>query len=150
MNRWPGRTGPRGSGSAPRVRACTKVRFDCVLAAAFESGDFERLVGLYAADALLDWSMPGRRARVVGPVAICRQLRAWWPGSGVFTRWDVSRFPSGLTIEFERRAGGPSSASGSSCRCATAGLFVIRRTAHGRTVASWRSCPTTRPWRRGG
>jgi aminoglycoside phosphotransferase (APT) family kinase protein len=83
-----------------------RVRIDRVLAAAFESGDFEPLVELYAADALLDWSMAGRRARVVGAEAIGRQLRAWWPGSGVFTRWDVSTFPSGLTIEFERRAGG--------------------------------------------
>ena len=83
-----------------------RVRIDRVLAAAFESGDFEPLVQLYAADALLDWSMPGRRARVVGAEAIGRQLRAWWPGSGVFTRWDVSTFPSGLTVEFERRAGG--------------------------------------------
>jgi aminoglycoside phosphotransferase (APT) family kinase protein len=82
------------------------VRIDRVLAAAFESGDFEPLVGLYAADALLDWSMPGRRARVVGPEAIGKQLRAWWPRSGVFTRWDVWTFPSGLTIEFERRADG--------------------------------------------
>ena len=39
---------------------------DRVLAAAFESGDFEPLGELYAADALLDWSMPGGRARVVG------------------------------------------------------------------------------------
>jgi aminoglycoside phosphotransferase (APT) family kinase protein len=82
------------------------VRIDRVLAGAFESGDFERLAGLYAADALLDWSMPGRRARVVGPEAIVQQLGAWWPGSGALTRWDVSRFPSGLTIEFEWRAGG--------------------------------------------
>jgi hypothetical protein len=83
-----------------------RVRIDRVLAAAFESGDFEPLVELYAADALLDWSMPGRRARVVGPEAIRKQLGAWWPGSGVFTRCDVSTFPSGLTIELERRAGG--------------------------------------------
>ena len=83
-----------------------RVRIDRVLAVAFESGDFEPLVGLYAPDALLDWSMPGRRARVIGPDAIEEQLRAWWPDSGVFTRWDVSTFPSGLTIEFERRAGG--------------------------------------------
>jgi len=83
-----------------------RVRIDRVLAAAFESGDFEPLVELYAADALLDWSMPGRRVRVVGPGAIGKQLRAWWPGSGVFTRWDVWTFPSGLTVEFERRAGG--------------------------------------------
>jgi phosphotransferase family enzyme len=82
------------------------VRIDRVLAAAFESGDFEPLAGLYAADALLDWSMPGRRARVVGAEAIVQQLGAWWPGSGVFTRWTVSPFQSGLTIEFERRAGG--------------------------------------------
>ena len=65
------------------------VRIDRVLAAVFESGDFDPLVELYAADALLDWSMPGRRARVVGPEAIGKQVRAWWPGSGVFTRWDV-------------------------------------------------------------
>ena len=82
------------------------VRIDRVLAAAFESGDFEPLVERYAANALLDWSMPGRRARAVGPGAIGRQLRTWWPGSGVLTRWDVSTFPSGLTIEFERRAEG--------------------------------------------
>jgi hypothetical protein len=82
------------------------VRVDRVLAAAFESGDFGPLERLYAGDALLDWSMPGRRARVVGPEAIVQQLGAWWPGSGVFTRWDVSRFPSGLTVEFELRAGG--------------------------------------------
>jgi hypothetical protein len=83
-----------------------RARIDRVLAAAFESGDFEPLVKLYARDALLDWSMPGRRARVVGPEAIVRQLGAWWPGLGVFTRWDVTMFPSGLTIELERRAGG--------------------------------------------
>jgi aminoglycoside phosphotransferase (APT) family kinase protein len=82
------------------------VRIDRVLAAAFESGDFEPLARLYAADAQLDWSMPGRRAQVVGSEAILRQLRAWWRGSGVLTRWDVRAFPSGLTIEFERRAGG--------------------------------------------
>ena len=82
------------------------VRIDRVLAAAFESGDFEPLAELYAADALLDWSMPGGRAQVVGPEAIVQQLGAWWPGSGVFTRWDVWAFPSGLTIEFERRADG--------------------------------------------
>jgi hypothetical protein len=83
-----------------------EVRIDRALAAAFESGDFEPLAALYAADALLDWSLPGRRARVVGPDAIVQQLSAWWPGSGVFTRWDVSTFRSGLTIEFERRGGG--------------------------------------------
>src|SRR5438034_274266 len=104
----PARVGPRGPGSP---RGCehgwtVRVRIDRVLAAAFESGDFEPLAELYAADALLDWSMPGRRARVVGPEAIVQQLGAWWPGSGVFTRWDVSTFQSGLTIEFERRAGG--------------------------------------------
>jgi len=82
------------------------MRIDQVLAAAFQSGDFEPLLGLYGPDALLDWSMPGRRARVVGPEAIGKQLRAWWPRSGVFTRWDVSTFSSGLTIEFEGRAGG--------------------------------------------
>ena len=82
------------------------MRIDRVLAAAFESGDFEPLVELYGPDSLLDWSMPGRRARAVGVEAIGRQLHACWPGSGVFTRWEVSTFPSGLTIEFERRAGG--------------------------------------------
>nr|MBA3717757.1 hypothetical protein [Actinomycetota bacterium] len=86
--------------------AKARGKIDRVLAAAFESGDFEPLLELYAADALLDWSMPGRRARVVGPNAIVRQLHVWWPGSGVFTRWDVSTFPSGLTIELERRSGG--------------------------------------------
>jgi hypothetical protein len=50
------------------------MRIAGVLAAAFESGDFEQLVELSAADALLDWSMPGRRARVVGAEAIVEQL----------------------------------------------------------------------------
>jgi phosphotransferase family enzyme len=74
------------------------------LRAAFESGEFARLGDLYAEDALLDWSMPGRRARVTGPDAVVAQLGAWWPGSGELTRWDEAEFPSGLTIEFERRA----------------------------------------------
>jgi aminoglycoside phosphotransferase (APT) family kinase protein len=88
------------------ILGVVQMTIDRVLTAAFESGDFEPLAELYAADALLDWSMPGGRARVVGPEAIVRQLRAWWPGSGVFTNWDVWTFPSGLTIDFERRAGG--------------------------------------------
>jgi hypothetical protein len=75
------------------------------LRAAFESGEFARLGDLYAEDALLDWSMPGRRARVTGADAVVAQLGAWWPGSGELTRWDEAEFPSGLTIEFERRAG---------------------------------------------
>ena len=126
------------------------MRIDRVLAAAFESGDFEPLVGLYAADALLDWSMPGRRARVVGPEAIGKQLRAWWPGSGVFTRWDVSTFPSGLTIEFERRAGGALQRQRQFLQVRDG--RIVRHQAycarpHG---GERRSCPTTRPWRRRG
>jgi aminoglycoside phosphotransferase (APT) family kinase protein len=74
------------------------------LRAAFESGDFARLGDLYADDALLDWSMPGRRARVIGPDAVVAQLEAWWRGPGELTRWDETTFPSGLTVEFERRA----------------------------------------------
>ena len=73
------------------------------LRAAFESGEFARLGDLYADDARLDWSMPGRRARVTGADAVVAQLQAWWPGSGELTRWDEAEFPSGLTIEFERR-----------------------------------------------
>ena len=74
------------------------------LRAAFESGEFARLGDLYAEDALLDWSMPGRRARVSGPHAVVAQLGAWWRGPGELTRWDEEEFPSGVTIEFERRA----------------------------------------------
>ena len=76
------------------------------LRAAFESGDFEPLTELYADDALLDWTMPGRRSRVSGPEAIVLQLGEWWTGSGKLTRWSQEEFPSGLTIEFERERDG--------------------------------------------
>jgi phosphotransferase family enzyme len=76
------------------------------LRAAFEDGAFTQLGDLYAGDALLDWSMPGRRARVTGSEAVVAQLSEWWGGRGELTRWDESEFPSGLTIEFERRADG--------------------------------------------
>jgi aminoglycoside phosphotransferase (APT) family kinase protein len=76
------------------------------LRAAFEAGEFAPLGDLYADDALLDWSMPGRRARVTGPEAVVAQLGEWWRGRGELTRWDESDFPSGLTIEFERRVDG--------------------------------------------
>jgi aminoglycoside phosphotransferase (APT) family kinase protein len=76
------------------------------LRAAFEAGAFERLADLYAEDALLDWSMPDRRAHATGPEAVVAQLSEWWRGRGELTRWDESEFPSGLTIEFERRTDG--------------------------------------------
>ena len=76
------------------------------LRAAFESGDFGRVGDLYAEGAVLDWSMPGARARVTGSEAVVAQLGEWWCGRGTLTRWDESEFPSGLTIEFERRADG--------------------------------------------
>jgi aminoglycoside phosphotransferase (APT) family kinase protein len=76
------------------------------LRAAFEAGAFEPLGDLYGEDAVLDWSMPGRPARVIGSEAVVAQLGEWWRGRGELTRWDESAFPSGLTIEFERRADG--------------------------------------------
>jgi hypothetical protein len=76
------------------------------LRAAFEAGAFETLGDLYAEDAVLDWSMPGRRARATGSDAVVAQLSDWWRGRGELTRWDESGFPSGLTIEFERHATG--------------------------------------------
>jgi aminoglycoside phosphotransferase (APT) family kinase protein len=74
------------------------------LRAAFEAGAFGQLADLYAEDAVLDWSMPGRRAHATGPEPVVAQLSEWWRGRGELTRWDESEFPSGLTIEFERRA----------------------------------------------
>jgi len=76
------------------------------LRAAFEAGAFGRLGDLYAENAVLDWSMPGRRAHAIGSEAVVAQLGEWWRGRGELTRWDESAFPSGLTIEFERLAGG--------------------------------------------
>jgi hypothetical protein len=76
------------------------------LRAAFAAGAFGPLGDLYAEDAVLDWSMPGRRARAVGSEAVVAQLGEWWRGRGKLTRWDESVFPSGLTIEFERHADG--------------------------------------------
>ena len=76
------------------------------LRAAFEAGAFGPLGDFYAEDAVLDWSMPGRRAHAIGSEAVVVQLGEWWRGRGVLTRWDESAFPSGLTIEFERLADG--------------------------------------------
>jgi aminoglycoside phosphotransferase (APT) family kinase protein len=76
------------------------------LRAAFEAGAFGRLADLYADDAVLDWSMPGCRAQVTGSEAVVAQLSEWWRGRGELTRWDELDFPSGLTIEFERRTDG--------------------------------------------
>jgi hypothetical protein len=76
------------------------------LRAAFAAGAFGPLGDLYAEDAVLDWSMPGRRAHAVGSEAAVAQLGEWWRGRGTLTRWDESAFPSGVTIEFERHADG--------------------------------------------
>ena len=76
------------------------------LRAAFEAGAFAPLGDLYAEEAVLDWSMPGRRAHAIGSEAVVAQLGAWWRGRGELLRWDESEFPSGLTIEFERHADG--------------------------------------------
>jgi len=72
----------------------------------FEAGAFGRLGDLYAENAVLDWSMPGRRAHAIGSEAGVAQLGEWGRGRGELTRWDESVFPSGLTIEFERHADG--------------------------------------------
>jgi hypothetical protein len=76
------------------------------LRAAFEAGAFGPLGDLYAEDAVLDWSMPGRRAHAIGSEAVVVQLGDLWRGRGELTRWEESAFPSGLTIEFERLADG--------------------------------------------
>jgi aminoglycoside phosphotransferase (APT) family kinase protein len=72
------------------------------LRAAWESGEFDSLRELYADGATLDWSLPGERVRAVGPGPIVEALAARWRGAGELTRWDVSEFPSGLTLELER------------------------------------------------
>src|SRR6266536_1374382 len=67
--------------------ACTETRADrrcehaCIvsvslgrrLRAAFEAGAFGPLGDLYAVDAVLDWSMPGRRAQAIGSEAVVAQ-----------------------------------------------------------------------------
>jgi len=50
------------------------MRIGVRVGAAFEAGAFSRLGGLYAEDAVLDWSMPGRRAGVTGSEAVVAQL----------------------------------------------------------------------------
>ena len=72
------------------------------LRAAWESGEFESLLELYADEATLDWSLPGERVRARGPEPIVEALATRWRGAGELTRWDVSEFPSGLTLELER------------------------------------------------
>jgi hypothetical protein len=72
------------------------------LARALESGDFGPLAELYTDDALFDASLPARRVRLTGRAAIRTQLEQWWSTPGRLRRFDVTSFPSGLTVEFER------------------------------------------------
>jgi hypothetical protein len=53
------------------------------LRVAFETGAFGPLADPYADDAVLDWSMPGRRAHAVGSAAVVAQLGEWWRVEGV-------------------------------------------------------------------
>lgn len=76
------------------------------LRTAWASGEFDALLGLYADGATLDWSLPGERVRAHGPGPIVEALATRWSGAGKLTRWDVSEFPSGLTVELEREARG--------------------------------------------
>src|SRR6266566_1619265 len=97
-----------GDARRPKVRAwcIVPVGLGQRLRDAFEAGAFGPLGDLYAEDAVLDWSMPGRRAHATGSEAVVAQLGEWWRGRGELTRWDESAFPSGLTNEFARLAGG--------------------------------------------
>jgi hypothetical protein len=72
------------------------------LGRALESGDFEPLAELYTKDALFDASLPARRVRLTGRAPIRTQLEQWWSTPGRLRRFDVTSFPSGLTVEFER------------------------------------------------
>jgi Phosphotransferase enzyme family len=70
---------------------------DCV-----RSGDFIPLADAYAADAVLDASLPGRRSKHQGPVAIVETLAACFPGPGKLVEWTPAVHPDGIAVWLER------------------------------------------------
>jgi hypothetical protein len=66
------------------------------------SGDFVVLADAYAADALLDASLPGARRKLRGPAAIVEALTTCFTGPGRLVDWLPSVHPDGVAVWLER------------------------------------------------
>ncbi len=69
--------------------------------AAVDSGRLGGLERLYAPDARLEGSVPGRVLVAVGREAIVAELALWWAAPGTIDEWDVTAAPGGLAIVVE-------------------------------------------------
>jgi Phosphotransferase enzyme family len=70
---------------------------DCVA-----SGDLGELADSYAADAVLDASLPGSRRKVQGPLAIVDAVASCFPGPGTLVEWTPAVHPDGIAVWLER------------------------------------------------
>lgn len=70
---------------------------DCVTA-----GEFGPMADAYAADAVLDASVPGARRRLRGPAEATDALAACFPGPGQLVEWDEDIHPQGFAVWLER------------------------------------------------
>jgi aminoglycoside phosphotransferase (APT) family kinase protein len=75
---------------ADRLRAC------------IAGGEFAPLADAYAADAVLDASLPGSRRKRQGPSAIVEVLTACFRGPGTLVEWTPSVHPEGIAVWLER------------------------------------------------
>src|SRR4051794_37723459 len=76
------------------------------LGEAVASGDFTRFAEVYAADAVLDASLPGGRSRAAGPDRLTGVLSSWFPGPGELVEWSPRLHPNGVALWLERASGG--------------------------------------------
>jgi aminoglycoside phosphotransferase (APT) family kinase protein len=73
---------------------------DCVAA-----GELAPLADAYAADVLLDASLPGARRKLEGPAAAVGALAACFSGAGRLVEWTPSVHPDGVAVWLERVGG---------------------------------------------
>ncbi len=69
---------------------------------ALASGDFAGFAEAYAADAVLDASLPGGRSRAAGPDRLTALLGTWFPGPAELVEWSPRVHPAGIALWLER------------------------------------------------
>lgn len=65
----------------------------------FETGDWDQLAGVYAADAMLDANVPRWRFQRKGVDEIVAQYRDWYPGRVRLVEWVATLTDFGAVVE---------------------------------------------------